>query len=237
LDIVQAINDADPIAFKKLFEQHWKKIYHIALQKLPREEDASDITQEVFYLIWKNRGYWKIKTNIEAYLQGMLRHKIYDFYAQRDRLPILIPLNEQEEYWHYSFQEAEREDYSYENQLVRKEIEAMPEKMREIFILGRFENLSASLIPEVCFKSRTMASASFWISVLEGIFIPSTLSSFINEATFVLLLLRFTVAFILPDPLELISTSSTTSKQPVNIHTEQMTSRFCTIFFTILNLK
>ncbi|SRR5690606_2009741 len=148
LDIVQAINDADPIAFKKLFEQHWKKIYHIALQKLPREEDASDITQEVFYLIWKNRGYWKIKTNIEAYLQGMLRHKIYDFYAQRDRLPILIPLNEQEEYWHYSFQEAEREDYSYENQLVRKEIEAMPEKMREIFILGRFENLSAAQISE-----------------------------------------------------------------------------------------
>lgn len=148
LDIVQAINDADPIAFKKLFEQHWKKIYHIALQKLPREEDASDITQEVFYLIWKNRGYWKIKTNIEAYLQGMLRHKIYDFYAQRDRLPILIPLNEQEEYWHYSFQEAEWEDYSYENQLVRKEIEAMPEKMREIFILGRFENLSAAQISE-----------------------------------------------------------------------------------------
>ncbi len=148
LDIVQAINDADPVAFKKLFEKYWKRIYHVALQKLPREEDASDITQEVFYVIWKNRGCWKIKTNIEAYLQGMLRHKIYDFYAQRDRLPILIPLDEQEEYWHYSFQEAEREDYSYENQLVRDEIEAMPEKMREIFILGRFENLSAAQISE-----------------------------------------------------------------------------------------
>ncbi|HMR18031.1 MAG TPA: sigma-70 family RNA polymerase sigma factor [Sphingobacterium sp.] len=148
LDIVQAINDADPVAFKQLFEKYWKRIYHAALQKLPRKEDASDITQEVFYVIWKNRGCWKIKTNIEAYLHGMLRHKIYDFYAQRDRLPILIPLDEQEEYWHYSFQASEREDYSYENQLVRAEIEAMPEKMREVFMLGRFENLSAAQISE-----------------------------------------------------------------------------------------
>jgi len=148
LDIVQAINDADPIAFRRLFEKYWKKIYQLALQKLPTEEDASDITQEVFYVIWKNRGYWKVRTNIDSYLTGMLRHKIYDFYAQRDRLPIFIPLDEQEEYWHYSFYENEQEDYTQENQLVKQEIESMPEKMKEVFILSRFENLSAAQISE-----------------------------------------------------------------------------------------
>lgn len=148
LDLIQAINEADPMAFKKLFDTYWKKIYNAALQKLPREEDASDITQEVFYVIWKNRGYWKVKTNIASYLQGMLRHKIYDFYAQRDRLPIFIPLDVQDEYWQYSFQMGEKEDFSEENRLVKTEIDNMPDRMREVFLLSRFENLSAAQIAE-----------------------------------------------------------------------------------------
>ncbi len=148
VELIEAINNADPIAFKRLFDTYWKKVYRTALQKLPTEEDASDITQDVFYIIWKNRAGWQVKSNIKAYLMSMLRHKIYDFYAQRDRLPIFVPIDEQEEYWDYSFQEGERHDFTAENQLVRKEIDAMPEKMREIFLLSRFENLSAQQISD-----------------------------------------------------------------------------------------
>ena len=148
LDLIKAINSADPKAFRKLFDAYWNKIYKIALQKLPREEDASDITQEVFYVIWKNREYWKVKTNVASYLQGMLRHKIYDFYAQRDRLPLFIPLDEQDEYWQYSFQMGEVEDFSEENRLVKAEIDNMPDRMREVFLLSSFENLSASQIAD-----------------------------------------------------------------------------------------
>ena len=148
VELIEAINNADPIAFKRLFDTYWKKIYRTALQKLPTEEDASDITQDVFYIIWKNRAGWQVKSNIAAYLMSMLRHKIYDFYAQRDRLPIFVPIDEQEEYWDYSFQEGEQQDFTAENQQVRKEIDAMPEKMREIFLLSRFENLSAQQIAD-----------------------------------------------------------------------------------------
>lgn len=148
VELIEAINNADPIAFKRLFDTYWKKIYRTALQKLPTEEDASDITQDVFYIIWKNRAGWQVKSNIAAYLMSMLRHKIYDFYAQRDRLPIFVPIDEQEEYWDYSFQEGEQQDFTNENKLVRKEIDDMPEKMREIFLLSRFENLSAQQIAD-----------------------------------------------------------------------------------------
>lgn len=147
-DLVNGINNADPNAFKCLFDSYWKKIYRLAKQKLANEEDASDITQDVFYVIWKNRGYWQVKNHIEGYLTSMLRHKIYDFYAKRDKLPVFVPLDDQEEYWDYNFAESTREDYTEENLLVRKEIDAMPEKMKEIFLLSRFENLSALQIAE-----------------------------------------------------------------------------------------
>lgn len=147
-DLVNGINNADPNAFKCLFDSYWKKIYRLAKQKLANEEDASDITQDVFYVIWKNRGYWKVKNHIEGYLTSMLRHKIYDFYAKRDKLPVFVPLDDQEEYWDYNFAESTLEDYTEENLLVRKEIDAMPEKMKEIFLLSRFENLSALQIAE-----------------------------------------------------------------------------------------
>lgn len=148
LELIEAINAADPNAFNILFRKYWEKIYLLALRKLPSEEDASDITQDVFYVIWKNRGYWHVKSNVNAYLTSMLRHKIYDFYARRDRLPIFIPLDQEEEYWDYSFQESEKTDYTAENLLIKKEIEAMPIKMREIFLLSRFENLSAQQISD-----------------------------------------------------------------------------------------
>lgn len=147
-DLVNGINNADPNAFKCLFDSYWKKIYRLATQKLANQEDASDITQDVFYVIWKNRGYWQVKNHIEGYLTSMLRHKIYDFYAKRDKLPVFVPLDDQEEYWDYNFAESTREDYTEENLLVRKEIDAMPEKMKEIFLLSRFENLSALQIAE-----------------------------------------------------------------------------------------
>lgn len=74
----------------------------------------------------------------------MLRHKIYDFYAKQDRLPLFISLDNQEEYWDYYFEDATKEDdFAVKNAAVKAEIEAMPEKMREIFLLSRFENLSA----------------------------------------------------------------------------------------------
>src|SRR5690606_25419972 len=47
----------------------------------------------------------------------------------------------------------------------------------------------------------------------DGILMPFTLFSFINEATFERLLLMFKVAFMAPEPSVFISTCSTKSKQ------------------------
>src|SRR5690606_28096198 len=90
----------------------------------------------------------KVKTNVASYLQGMLRHKIYEFFAQRDRLPLFIPLDEQDEYCQYSFQMGEEADFREENRLVKAEIDNMPDRMREVFLLSRFENLSAAQIAD-----------------------------------------------------------------------------------------
>lgn len=148
LELLQAVNDEDARAFKLLFDRHWKRIYHLALRKLPTDEDASDITQEVFYIIWRNRGYLDVTNNFGAYLNSMLRHKIYDFYAHKNKLPVFIPLDEHEDYWDKKFQNSEYEDYTELNQLINQEIHAMPERMREVFILSRYDNLTAQQISE-----------------------------------------------------------------------------------------
>ncbi|WP_343556383.1 sigma-70 family RNA polymerase sigma factor [Sphingobacterium sp.] len=149
-NLIQSVNNSDPKAFKTIFEQYWQLIYRLALQKLPSDDDANDITREVFYLIWKNRENWHVKTNIQAYLKAMLKHKIYDFYALRDRLPVMIPLDSVEDYWEKMFEKAEDEqqDFSEQNKMVRDEIDKMPEKMREVFLLSRFEGLSAAQIAD-----------------------------------------------------------------------------------------
>jgi RNA polymerase sigma-70 factor (ECF subfamily) len=62
----------------------------------------------------------------------------------------MIPLDTVEDYWEKMFEKAEEEqqDFSEQNKMVRDEIDKMPEKMREVFVLSRFEGLSAAQIAD-----------------------------------------------------------------------------------------
>ncbi len=75
--------------------------------------------------------------------------------------------------------------------------------------------IDALLMPFVAFSVLTAFSISFLTVASDGIVMPLTDFNLISEATFVLLLLKFSVAFIVPDPFRFMSICSTKSKQPV----------------------
>ena len=70
----------DPEAFAKIYDRYVVAIYRFVIFKLPRKEDAQDITAEVFTRFWQSIQQQKKVGNVRAYLYQIARNQIADFY-------------------------------------------------------------------------------------------------------------------------------------------------------------
>ncbi|RAJ04049.1 RNA polymerase sigma-70 factor (ECF subfamily) [Chitinophaga skermanii] len=136
----------DERAFREIYNRHWKSIYTQALIKTGIEEDACDITQEIFLYLWKNRQQIEMQVALSTYLHAALRHKIIDYYrtstVKRRYIEQLFLHNDQTDVP----QTADALNMKELTQLIDTEIQQMPTRMREIFLMSRDEELPSAQI-------------------------------------------------------------------------------------------
>jgi RNA polymerase sigma-70 factor, ECF subfamily len=53
----------------------------------PRYDQVEDLVQEVFLSAWENLGRYRGTGSLEAWVMGIARHKVEDYYRQRLRSP------------------------------------------------------------------------------------------------------------------------------------------------------
>lgn len=134
-------------AFSILFDMYWEPLYRYAQRLLHDNEDAEDVVQETFASLFKYKSALKEVTSLKAYLFTILRHHavrvIQKKLRQRDFLSsfhaFLSQLEESPEEQFFSKEFAT---------LVNDEVQKLPAKMREIFILSREHQLSYKEIAE-----------------------------------------------------------------------------------------
>lgn len=143
--LLYKISNNDPKAFEALFTRYWEDVYYQASRKVSSMEDASDLTQEVFYAIWKGRYSLDVKGSVRGYILGVLRNKIYDFYQKQNKEPQLIAMHLLNEEW-VGDESGSSETYEERLALIEIEINAMPERMRRVFVLSKYHGMSAKQI-------------------------------------------------------------------------------------------
>ncbi|MNJ98248.1 ECF RNA polymerase sigma factor SigW [compost metagenome] len=134
-------------AFHEIYERY-KGILHLhAYKKLVDFEEAKDVVQELFGALWDKRDDLPETVNFSGYLYSSVRNRIFNIYAHKKVAAGYIT----------SFQNFNREesyitdDWVRENELAKQieaEIGALPERMREVFLLSRKEHLSHKEIAE-----------------------------------------------------------------------------------------
>lgn len=77
---VERIRAGDLDAFEALYRAYWERLYAFAFRYLRTKEDAEEITQEVFFRIWRGRAHWVPAGAVRNYLYLAVRN------AARDRL-------------------------------------------------------------------------------------------------------------------------------------------------------
>jgi RNA polymerase sigma-70 factor (family 1) len=134
-------------AYEEIYHRYWALLFSHARRMLQSDEDAKDLVQDVFSVFWLDGPTLELQTTLSAYLYSIMRYKVFNLIDRKKvRSNYLSSLEEFIKKNEYSSEYRVREKQMEE--LIAKEVAALPPKMREIFELSRKANLNYREIAE-----------------------------------------------------------------------------------------
>ncbi|WP_132225559.1 RNA polymerase sigma factor [Albibacterium bauzanense] len=124
-----------------MYNKFWKELYIAAFRRLQSEENAEDILQDVFLSLLESDFDFENEQSVRALLHKRLKSRIIDFF----RKEILKTSFENQKILQNDYDDTYSDTWLLSNELefiVQQEINNLPEKMKEIFLLSREERLS-----------------------------------------------------------------------------------------------
>lgn len=134
-------------AYNEIYNRYFGLMFIDACKRMASREDAQDIVQETFINLWKRREYLDPEKSIAGYLYAAMRNKVIDWFSRQEVNSKYI--NSFKSF--YEEGSCVTDHAIREKQLasiIEREIDALPPRMREIFILSRRANLSHKQIAQ-----------------------------------------------------------------------------------------
>lgn len=138
LELIAAIKADDQKAYRALFDRYYKYLLVTAYAYVKDENTIRDLTQDVFFEIWRKRNSLNIN-NVKAYLRRSVINKALN-YIKAQRLNF-EDSNENFDVPDRARVQEEMEASQLQN-VINKAIEGLPDRCRIIFVMRRMEELS-----------------------------------------------------------------------------------------------
>ncbi len=140
-ELLVLLKEGNKGAFDAIYTKYWERLYFYLIKAIKDSDEAEDILQEVFYSLWKRRYTLENIESLCAYLFSCVRYSGIKYIRNN------VKKNNYRESWNHFFCE---EDDLLEQQYAAKELSAMlyneidklPPKMREVFVLSRKDEFS-----------------------------------------------------------------------------------------------
>jgi RNA polymerase sigma-70 factor (ECF subfamily) len=141
-ELAQAIKDSDHAAFKVLYYRYFEALFRFLWRQTGDSELSKDLLQEVFSRVWKNRGHLDPGQSLKSYLYRIGHNLVIDHRRQRAHKPQYLdedPTSGPEYFTeeHFDFQEK-----------LQAAIKSLPEPVRLVFTMNRFEGIKYADIAE-----------------------------------------------------------------------------------------
>lgn len=135
--------------FEQFYLYYFPKLVRFAREYILSEEDAENIVQDVFLVLWQQRKLFDGLRNSQAYLFRLTKNKCIDFLRHKIMIAekkesIQDAQKKEYEYSLYSIEQFDDSVFTTENIdiLLHNAIGSLPEKCKEIFLLSRFEGMN-----------------------------------------------------------------------------------------------
>ena len=137
-----AIKRSDADAFEAFYHKYFESIFQFLWRLTLNSEEARDLTQEAFLRIWETHERLQPERSIKAYLYRIANNLAVDHLRRK---PVQADYLAQ-------MPSAEMVSFQEENVLLREKIlssiEGLPDPLRLVFTLSRFEGLKYVEIAE-----------------------------------------------------------------------------------------
>lgn len=137
-ELIQEFNRGQQAAFATIYDRYWSAIYYFVRKFIPDTAQVEDITAETFVKLWNARGNFDTEKHIAAFLHTAARNASIDWLRTEKR-----QIQNKTELLHLIQEEAYsnlQEDVKTELlKLVEREIERLPSKIKQVFLLSYIE--------------------------------------------------------------------------------------------------
>lgn len=146
LQILEKLKAGDPLAYNQLFDKYYMPLCVYSLKYCDSFQLAEDIVQDLFVKLWDEKIYMKFDNSISPYLfkavknntlQGIKKQSKYQFDAIEK---VVNNLMEEEPLDFATLEEEKKKLY--------EQVEALPEKSKEVFKAIVLENMKYKEVAE-----------------------------------------------------------------------------------------
>jgi RNA polymerase sigma-70 factor (ECF subfamily) len=130
----------DPKALDMFYTRHARAVFSLALTMLRDHTRATDLTQEVFLLVWQSAGAYQPIGSARAWLLRLTRNRVIDE-LRRDRRRLANESVLPQQALHALSAPLALADAA-ERQAVRDALAALPAEQRDALFLAFFQGLS-----------------------------------------------------------------------------------------------
>lgn len=173
-ELATLLKEGNHAAYTELYQRYFRLLFVHAYKRLKDQEQAKDIVQEFFVSLWDKRDTVVLRSSLAGYFFTAVNNRIVDHFLHQEVQGKYIAsfagfLNTEQVKTDYLVREKQLAE------LIDKEIDQLPIKMREVFQMSRKANLSHKEIAEKLSISektvdRQVSNALFRLKTKFGIF-------------------------------------------------------------------
>lgn len=146
-ELVTLLKQGDPAAYTEIYNRYKNQLLLHAYRMLQDGEEAKDLVQELFAILWTKREAIRISNSLDTYLYGAIKNRILNYAAHQKVIARYTASLD----GYLDYQSPANDQKVIERELmemIENEIANLPKKMREIFELNRKEGLSYKQIAD-----------------------------------------------------------------------------------------
>ena len=145
--LIERFRTGDMVAFEQLFRRYYNELCGYAYQYFSDRDTVEDIVQNLFYKLWQKRERLEIRTSFRAYLYRAVYNNTLQVLKEKNSLQ---PIENQDGTYDIILSEEVFDTVESKEiqMIIEKTLDKMPERVRRIFELSRFEGLRYREIAE-----------------------------------------------------------------------------------------
>lgn len=157
LILIKLASEGDEVSLKVLYDIFGTTVYNVALSYLQNENDAEEITQDVFIEVFSSSSKFKSNSSVKTWIYKIAVNKSIDrlrFLSRKKRFALFTNLfnneseNPQNEISDFTHPGTEIEDKEKSN-ILFKAINRLNERQKTSFILTYIEDLTIKETGEI----------------------------------------------------------------------------------------